>query len=170
MRGTHMQPAPGRLQKNVTIGELLAAKGYRLRSRGRADCVNCSGTSRGTVAFTDSVAFCHRCRWTANVRRLAHEQGINIPPRKIGRAYVRKNAFRRWLSETYTVMANQERRLARRAELAKAAVFYFPDMGSAWSALADWYHRRRSFELFFEAAQDRIGRFELYKSCRCETA
>lgn len=166
MRG-RMDSTPGRLQKNLTMGDLLAAKGYRLRSRGRADCVNCSGTSRGTVAFNRDVAYCHRCHWRANVRRLAREQGIALPARRIGRASIRKDSFHQWLSETYSIMADDERYLARRAELAKLTLSFFPEMDSAWSALATWFHRRRSFELFFTAAQDRVGRFELYKSWRC---
>lgn len=169
MRG-RMDSAPGRLQKNLTMGDLLAAKGYRLRSRGRADCVNCSGTSRGTVAFNRDVAYCHRCHWRGNVRRLAREQGIRMPAKRIGRASLRKNAFRQWISETSTIMADDERYLARRAELAKLALSFFPDFEPAWSALAAWYHRQRSFELFFEAAQDNIGRLELYKSWRCANA
>jgi hypothetical protein len=148
---------------------LLDASGFRVRGK-RADCVHCSGGSRGTVAFTDSVAFCHRCRWTGSARRLAREQGIAIPASKIGRSRIRKAQFRAWLGETSNVMANQERCLARRAEWAKAALHYFPEMESAWVALATWYHTRRSFELFFEAAQDRIGRFTLYKSWRAADA
>jgi hypothetical protein len=169
MRGL-MHSAAGRVQHNLKMADLLAAKGFRLRSRGRADCVHCSGTSRGTVAFTSDVAFCHRCRWSANINRMAREQGITILARKTGRASIRKDSFRHWLSQTYTVMADEERRLARRAELAKAALNNFPDNESAWSALADWYHRQHSFEMFFSAAQDRIGRFDLYKSWRCANA
>ncbi len=151
------------------IRELLDASGFRVRGR-RADCVHCSGRSRGTVAFTDSVAFCHRCRWTASARRLAREQGIAIPASKIGRARVRKAQFRAWMGETSRVMANQERCLGRRAEWAKVALHFFPEMELAWSALAMWYHTQRSFELFFESARDRIGRFDLYKSWRCANA
>ena len=46
--------------------ELLERTDFVIRSRRRADCAYCTGRSRGTVAFNDQVAFCHRCRWTGN--------------------------------------------------------------------------------------------------------
>lgn len=149
--------------------DLLEANGFRVRGK-RADCVHCSGLSRLSVAFTESVAYCHRCRWTASLRRLAREQGRTVPLRKIGRARLRKYQFQRWLGQTYTIMADQERRLARRAIWAEAALHYFPDMESAWDALATWFHARRGFELFFEAVQDRIGRYALYQAWRSANA
>jgi len=149
--------------------DLLEANGFRVRGK-RAECVHCSGHSRLTVAFTESVAFCHRCRWTASLRRLAKEQGCTVPQRKMGRARVRKHEFQTWLGHTYAAMADQEHKLARTAMWAMAALHYFPDMESAWDALATWYHAQRSFSLFFEAAQDRLGRYTLYRAWRCANA
>jgi hypothetical protein len=62
-----------------SMAELLTARGLRLRSVTRADCM-CSGSSRGTVAFDEvkGAAFCHRCGWTASRRALAHELGFAI--------------------------------------------------------------------------------------------
>ena len=148
---------------------LLEEAGFRVRGK-RADCAYCSGGSRLTVSFTPEVAFCHRCGWRTNIRRLAREQGKAAPTRRIGRAKVRKELYRGWLSRAYSSMAEEERKLAGRAELAKLALIYFPDMERGWDTLARWYHTQRNFALFFEAAQDRIGRFELYRSWRASNA
>ena len=45
----------------VTIPEVLRHLGWRLRSRKRADCGLCRGSSKGTVAYGDRVWHCHRC-------------------------------------------------------------------------------------------------------------
>lgn len=62
--------------------ELLEQAGFRVRGK-RADCVHCQGTSRFTVAFNDSVAFCHRCKWTTY---------WNEPAYSFRWAYVRNSA------------------------------------------------------------------------------
>ncbi|MBI3483848.1 MAG: hypothetical protein HY012_01670 [Acidobacteria bacterium] len=56
--------------------DLLERAGFRLRGAKRADCAYCSGSSRGTVSFTEEVAYCHRCHWTANVVTLARQTGL----------------------------------------------------------------------------------------------
>jgi hypothetical protein len=58
------------------MSSLLLSAGFQLRGRGRADCIHCEGHSRGTVAFNDEVAFCHRCKWAANTRTLARQLGL----------------------------------------------------------------------------------------------
>ena len=56
--------------------ELLERTGFRLLSTTRADCARRLGRSRGTVAFTDEVTFCHGCKWSANTLTLARELGL----------------------------------------------------------------------------------------------
>jgi hypothetical protein len=79
------------------------------------------------------------------------------------RARLRVEAFEKWLSAKYTELADYERRLARRAEWATTALIYFPDFTAAWDALAQWYHKQRALEAWFEIAECREGRIELFK-------
>jgi hypothetical protein len=65
-----------------------------------------------------------------------------------------------------TELADQERKLYRRAEWAKVALSYYPDMEPAWAALADWYHAERGFLIFWKSATDKIGRYWLYRAWR----
>jgi hypothetical protein len=60
----------------MNMRELLEHAGFRIRSAKRADCAHCSGSSRGTVSYTDEVAYCHRCHWTANEVTLARQLGV----------------------------------------------------------------------------------------------
>jgi hypothetical protein len=61
-------------------------------------------------------------------------------------------------------MANEERRLARKALLAENVLASFPDCEPAWDALARWYHAEHRFQSFFELAQCRWGRRQLFKA------
>jgi hypothetical protein len=151
----------------VTLATLLEGAGFRVR-RSRADCPHCQGHARSTVAFSEAkgVAFCHRCHWKTSKRALAKRRGIEIPTRRPGLAKARTRTFRRWLSKITWAMANEERRRTRRTELAKIALSFYPGHEAAWAALAEWYHARRRFELFWEAAGDNIGRRELYRVWR----
>ncbi|MGH9795763.1 MAG: hypothetical protein ACRD5G_13405 [Candidatus Acidiferrales bacterium] len=56
--------------------DLLQLAGNRIRSATRADCTRCPGSSTGTVAYTDQVAYCHRCGWGANRAMLERELGL----------------------------------------------------------------------------------------------
>jgi len=58
------------------MGDLLSHAGFCLRSRTRADCAHCSGTSTGTVAYNAELAHCFRCGWAANARGLARSLGL----------------------------------------------------------------------------------------------
>ena len=144
--------------------ELLEQAGFRVRGN-RANCVHCEGTSRFTVAFTDSVAFCHRCKWTANARSLGANLGRTVAPespeQRRDRLVIAR--FKAWLSAKYRELANEERHLASRAQLAKKLLAVFPDCEPAWSALARWHHAEQRFQSFFELAQCRSGRRELFK-------
>ena len=150
-----------------SLAQLLEASGSHIRGN-RAQCQFCKGRSQFTVSFneTKGVAFCHRCHRSSNVRGLAREQDVSIPERAPERARIRKKEFRRWLSKVSGEMANRERRLARRAGWAEAALSFYPEHPAAWNALAEWYHSQRNFELYREAARDKIGRFHLYKMWR----
>jgi hypothetical protein len=65
-----------------------------------------------------------------------------------------------------TELADQERKLFRRAEWAKAALSNYPDMEPAWNALADWHHAERTFTTFWQSATDKVGRYWLYRAWR----
>jgi hypothetical protein len=53
--------------------ELLVRAGFKIRSAKRADCAKCTGRSRGTVSYTERLAYCHRCKWRTNDIALARE-------------------------------------------------------------------------------------------------
>ncbi len=120
-----------------------------------------------TVSFTDEVAYCHRCHWTANLAQLSWDCGIRVPvpteTREQSQARTTVANFQRWLSKRYGEAAKQEYHMARQAKLAGEVLARFPDEESAWDALARWFHKRRSLEAFFELAQCRSGRIELFK-------
>lgn len=147
----------------ASFAQLLESAGFRVR-RNRADCAHCDGHMRLTVAFDEAkgVAHCHRCKWSTNKWKLARSQGVFIAPHKPGLAKLRVRKFRAWLAATSITMADRERHLARRAIWAEAALAYFPDMESAWTALASWYNERHAFECFWRACTDNIGRKQLY--------
>jgi CHC2 zinc finger len=56
-----MQPAPRDVARIVSIPHVLSQLGWRIRSRGRADCGLCRGSSSATVAYREHVWHCHRC-------------------------------------------------------------------------------------------------------------
>ncbi len=143
--------------------QLLARAGFRVRGN-RADCFHCKGSSRGTVSFNRLVAFCHRCKWSANARQLAHKVGCTVPTETPEHRLARQRVerFHQWLWKRYTKLGYIERRLARCAEWAKAALNYFPGMDSAWAALAGWYHERRALSAFFELAECKAGRRAMF--------
>jgi len=147
---------------------ILERAGYRIRGR-RADCPQCSGRSRLTVAFTtDGRFFCHRCGRGGSVRQLARAQGVVLSPPRIGKAAIQKEQFKKWLSDKMTQMSRDEYRLVWTWKQALDALEFYPHLldevsrERAWEAVARYYHRERYFQLFWESASDRIGRFWLY--------
>jgi hypothetical protein len=78
----------------------------------------------------------------------------------------RKRQFFDWLDRRYRKLADFDYHTARKAQLAKAVLIYFPDCEEAWAALGTRYHAERTLTVFFEAASDRLGRFELYRAWR----
>ncbi len=133
-------------------------------SNRRADCPYCSGHSRLTVALdpVKGVWFCHRCQKGGSVSELARAIGVAYKPRPSGKAQQKKTEFREFLLKKMAELGNRERKLARSAEWAKAALRFYPDHEGAWEALARWEHARPWFEHFWLLASCKSGRFELY--------
>jgi len=129
----------------ATLPELLERAGFRIRGR-RADCVHCEGHSRMTVSFTDEVAYCHRCAWTGNARTLSRELALPIAPETREQRERRDQAvrFAAWTHTCEILLLRRLRRLTERAALAREALADFPDLESAWCALADYYHNEAS--------------------------
>jgi hypothetical protein len=134
-----------------SIQHLLEEAGLVMRGANRADCVHCMGQSRGTVSFTSEVAFCHRCKWTANVVTLAREAGLLRADSQAARA-VQDSARRRsqfdselqrfevWRERQIRSVTDRYRLLWRKAALASRVLSAFPECEPAWSALAAFYH------------------------------
>ncbi len=122
------------------LAELLELAGYRVRGH-RADCIHCDGHSRLTLAFNDEVAFCHRCKWTRNVRTLSREMGLRVAPetpeQKLKRA--RDREFREWVSTLETTLSDELVRLSMIASYAKKALAFNPNNETAWEELRRFY-------------------------------
>lgn len=133
------------------LSDLIERAGFHVRGR-RADCIHCEGQSRLTVAFNDEVAFCHRCKWTGNIRTLTRELGLPLAPeaREAWERRVRVGQFEEWGNTCWLILVRRLRFLTRRAELAKSILTRFPDCESAWGALADLYHSEAIFTAAFE--------------------
>jgi len=131
--------------------ELLKRAGFNIRSATRADCIYCSGKSRGTVAFTDAVAFCHRCHWKADHVRLARQLGLLSANRETQRRLHEElehrrgldsvlNAFESWREARLHHVTNRYSQLGRQAALAQRVLRCWPECEAAWDALARFYH------------------------------
>jgi hypothetical protein len=159
----------GQSKTTFDVPSILERSGFRIRCR-RADCPFCEGHSRLTVAIRSELYFCHRCHRGGSVRSLARRQGLSLPAPRIKKANLPKARFRAWLSAKMIEMGNTERRLYRRAQFAQAALSDFSDMEAAWAVLAECYDRERDFEIFWERATDKIGRYWLYRQWRKQYA
>lgn len=131
--------------------ELLRQTGSVIRSATRADCAYCTGSSRRTVAFTDAVAFCHRCHWKANRIGLARQLGLLRASPETQRRLCEEAAHRRgiesivtafesWREARLSQVANRYRQLGRQAVLAQRILQCWPECETAWDALARFYH------------------------------
>ena len=143
---------------------LLGQAGFRIRGSTRADCVHCEGHSRGTVAFTAEVAYCHRCKWSANQVMLARElgllssgpamrQALNREREQRERLEVPIRAFERWRDGELRRVTDAYRVLTRQAALGESVLRIYPDCGPAWDALANFYHR----QVVLAAGLDRLS-------------
>ena len=154
---------------SVSFTDLFERAGFKTRGT-RADCPECSGHSRLTVAIRGELYYCHRCKTGGNVRTLARRYGLRLPPPRLRLANQPKAEFRQWLSEQMDALSRQEVRLNRRKVWAETALSFYPDFEPAWCALAQWYDAERHFLTFWESARDRVGRFWLYRYWRRQHA
>jgi hypothetical protein len=135
----------------LDMRSLLERAGFVIRGATRADCIHCEGHSRGTVAFNADVAYCHRCKWTANIVTLARELGLLSSNSEPVTAF-RENAKRRaaidgeikrsemWLDARIREVSDRYRPLSRAAVHANDVLAQFPDCEPAWDALVRFYH------------------------------
>ena len=125
----------------MNMRQLLKEAGYRLHGN-RADCRQCRGGSKLTISFTNEVAYCHRCAWTANTVMLAKGLGKTVEPESAEKRSARTKAVRfgQWVDARHRDVAGRYRRLGRLAEVAKNVLVRFPDTEPAWDALARFYH------------------------------
>jgi hypothetical protein len=135
----------------LEMPELLERGGFGIRSATRADCAYCTGRSRGTVAFTDAVAFCHRCHWKANRIGLARRLGLlSADPntlRRLRRETRHRQAtestlasFERWREARLRETTSRYRVLGRQAAIARQVLEHWRECEPAWNALARFYH------------------------------
>jgi hypothetical protein len=145
----------------LNMRDLLDRAGFRVRGATRADCIHCKGHSRGTVAFTAEVAFCHRCKWTANALTLARELGLQQGNPGIDSAFwedakrragvdVEIRRFEAWRNNTIREVSNRYRSLSRAAVHAENVLSKFPDCEEAWDALARFYHAKGKLSAAFD--------------------
>jgi hypothetical protein len=149
---------------------LLERAGFSVRGATRADCVHCEGGSRGTVAFTLEVAFCHRCKWRANVVMLARELGLlegnseaasalrQIAQERAQRD-VELNRFDQWRDARIREASDRYRSLSKVAIRAEEVLREYPTCEEAWEAMARFYHQKAKLSaaldwLMFAKASD----------------
>jgi len=126
----------------MSMRALLQESGHRVHGN-RADCRNCKGGSRSTVSFTNEVAYCHRCAWTANTVMLSKGLGKTVEPESVEKRAARTKAVRfgQWVDSRHREVSSRYRSLGRMAEIAKDVLIRFPESGAAWAALARFYHK-----------------------------
>jgi hypothetical protein len=122
------------------FSSLLERTGFTVHGN-RANCPFCVGRSRLTVSIGEDVAFCHRCKWTRNLRTLSRELALPIGPETTEqrKARWRGRAFEEWLGICSAILSQRLRRLAYRANWAKVALRYDRDDEAAWAALASFH-------------------------------
>lgn len=140
---------------------LLETAGFRVRGATRADCVHCEGQSRGTVAFSAEVAYCHRCKWTANTRTLACKLGL-LRGNPVAVSALREEARQRaileakiklfdsWRDTRIKEVSGRYRSLSRAAIHASEVLAKFPSCEDAWGALACFYHAEAKLSAAFD--------------------
>jgi len=147
--------------QSFSMRQLLENAGFVLHGATRADCTHCQGQSRGTVAFTAEVAFCHRCKWSANIVTLAREAGLlggNSRQAMAIRDAVRRHAqldaelrrFETWYEGQVRSISTRYRSLWRKAAQAAHVLSKFPECNAAWCALADFYHAEARLSALFD--------------------
>jgi hypothetical protein len=145
----------------IGMRSMLIQAGFAIRGATRADCVHCNGRSRGTVAFTAEVAFCHRCKWTANTLTLARELGLLTRNSELT-INLRKEAQRRtkweveikpfeaWRDAKIREVSDQYRLLSRKAMYAAEVITQFPDSEPASDAMERFYNAEAKLLVAFD--------------------
>lgn len=140
---------------------LLEHAGFVVRGANRADCIHCQGQSRATVAFNSEVAFCHRCKWTANVVTLAKNAGI-LRGGSAAAAAIRESVhrsaqinseiqrFETWREKQIRIVSDRYRSLSQNAIRAAEVLSKSPNREAAWNALADFYHAEAYLSTLFD--------------------
>ena len=140
--------------------ELLQRARFRVHGK-RADCIHCEGHSRGTVAFTREVAYCHRCKWRANTVALARDLGLlnsDSPTARAFREETQKWAkldsdvkpFEAWREAKIREVSDRYRVLSKAAVRASDVLSQFPDCNEAWDALARFCHNEAQMSAAFD--------------------
>jgi hypothetical protein len=143
------------------LRSLLVQAGFVIRGATRADCIHCEGHSRGTVAFTTEVAYCHRCKWTTNILTLARELGLlrgnpegvsafREKARLRERLYGKVKPFETWRDARIREVSDRYRSLSRAAVRASDVLARFPDCEPTWDALARFYHAEAQLSAVFD--------------------
>ncbi len=145
--------------------DLLQLAGNRIRSATRADCTRCPGSSTGTVAYTDQVAYCHRCQWRANRVMLERELGLRPANRGRGRkptpaeqaaaerrrlAEAEIAALEAWLEWKLREIAQEEQFLLELKPRLSLALDDHPENDALWDALAFVIRRLRELDAEWE--------------------
>jgi len=60
-RATERRSATEAIKCTVSVGQVFRSLGGRIRGGKRADCLLCTGSAKGTVAYKERVWRCHRC-------------------------------------------------------------------------------------------------------------
>jgi hypothetical protein len=120
--------------------------------RNRADCPQCEGSSRLTMSVNPDWAFCHRCRFTIQFRRLAPEL-VPTPTPEERAERAREREFCEWLDAAYWTVCNHLIKLTMIAGFAKRTLALDPNNEIAWTELADLYHA----EAVLMAALDQLA-------------
>jgi hypothetical protein len=122
---------------------LLISAGFRISGK-RADCIHCHGGAHLTVSFNDEVAYCHRCKWTANKATLARKLGKAATPETAAHRAARAKAVAivQDADAAYKLVAAEYRRLGRMGAIAKD-VLAMHECEPAWDALARFYRSER---------------------------
>ena len=103
--------------------------------RNRADCPKCEGRSRLTMSVNPDFAYCFRCSFSIQFRKLAPE--LETPEQKGERA--REREFREWLDCLYWIFSDQLIRLSMIAYAAKRPLAISPNDDHAWEELRAFY-------------------------------
>jgi hypothetical protein len=153
LENNHERLARGFNPRHVAVFDmrfLLEQAGFRIRGATRAECTHCQGRSRGTVAFTDKVAYCHRCKWTANVRTLARELGLLPTDPESQRRFRQEQCERRqreriasqfesWRNNKLNALITRHCTFFQGTRFATEVLRTDPNCDPAWDALKRYY-------------------------------